>query len=403
MQHKFPFLILLLLVAHGITAQTSTFQQNGYSIGQNAMGNAVCNEAYMPDIHRIGGQYFMYYSAKTTGNRDAIYYATSTDLQNWEVQDTVLVGPSDTADREYVMGGPRVVVTQTGQYRMYYRCCPRHEPWQEPEYHIRSAISSDGINFTREGVRIEIQPHDPNSRFRHVGHSAFFRSAGGMVAALLTVKDTTMGPQMPDQIYQAVSMDDGLTFSGFTPKYWACHDPVVVMDSMGEYRAFFSYLDQGFRHVSSPNGLNWPATPDTLRLMQGSTELLESTYPGIADLGAAIAPTGQTYLYSNYHTAMGLWTDIAFFEEVIATGLDNELGSKLFTVFPNPMEQWTQMEMGEGKTGYLEVWDVLGKVWFEGKGEGGWRIETSVWPSGIYIAKVTDEVGNREIVRMMKR
>jgi len=145
-------------------AQTQTWNMQGLSIGQNATNaSANCNEAFMPDVHKIGSQYIMYYSSKTIGGVSAISYASSPDLKNWTVQDTILSGSSDTTNREYIVGGPRLVKTKTGQYRLFYRCTQKHSGTQEPQYHIRSAISSNGTLFVKEGVRIKIKAYQSNS------------------------------------------------------------------------------------------------------------------------------------------------------------------------------------------------------------------------------------------------
>lgn len=375
-----------------VKSQTQTWDFQGYTIGQNATGGAFCNEANMPEIQKIGSQYILYYTSKIPGNIEAISYATSPDLITWTVQDTILTGSSDTTNREYILGGARVIKTNTGQYRMFYRCAPKYSTGEEPKYHIRSAISSDGINFTKEGVRIEIKMYQSNSFFTHVGHSAFYVDQNGNAAALLTAKDTTMTSSQPDKLYTANSPDQGLTWSSFTLLYGECHDPVVAKDSTGLYHAFFSYLNIGFRTVTSTNGITWPLTSDTLVMKQGTTIITESSLPGIADLGAAVNGSGTIYLYSNYHAVMGPWTNIANFSYSTTSGV-NEHFSQVsnVSVYPNPSSKKFTIELSNNKSSSLEVYNKLGQKVFQSEIKNQKLIiDLTNHTNGLYFIKIYD-------------
>ena len=350
-----------------VNAQTEIWDYQGFSIGENCVAPAFCDQAYMPEIVNIGGTYFMYYTTKTPTNFDAISYATSPDLLNWTVEDTIMVGSADTLNREYIFGGPRVIELSSGQYRMFYRCCQKYTSGSEPQYHIRSAISSDGIIFVKEGIRIEIEAYDASSFFSHVGHSAFYFDEGGNVAALLTAKDTTLSSFGPDRLYTAFSTDEGMTFSGFTDKYADCHDPVVVVDSTGEYHAYFTYLNTGSRTAKSPDGVIWPAVPDTLLLMQGTDTLIEADFPGIADLGAVVNPSGEIYLYSNYHTAMGAWTDVAWYKMATANLVKSTESRNEIRLYPNPSNGTFRiigLPLTQPESSTIEIQNSLGEIIF---------------------------------------
>jgi len=371
------------------TAQTQTWNKQGFSIGQNATpSSANCNEAFMADVHRIGGQYIMYYSSKTDSGISAISYATSPDLLTWTVQDTILSGSADTNNREYVVGGPRLVKTNTGQYRLFYRCTQKHSGTQEPQYHIRSSISSNGISFVKEGVRIEIKAYQANSYFSHVGHSAFYVDQSGNFSALLTARDTTMAPG-PDKIFQSVSFDQGLSWSNFTPLYADCHDPVVITDSLGLYHVYFTHLDE-FETASSTNGVVWPATPDTLKMMDGPIQLTEGTLPQIADLGATVDTNGTIYLFSNYHTGSGLWTDIAYYTPLI-TSVSENYNNEHIAIYPNPTTGKFTIELQNPyQTMSLQIYNVLGEKVIQHKNINEIDIDLSNSPKGIYFVKVYD-------------
>lgn len=403
MKASFTFLLGLLLLSFSLNAQTNVWDFQGYSIGANASGNAICQEAYMPEIHKIGNEYYMYYTAKVS-NIDAISYATSSDLVTWNLQDTIITGSSDTLNREYVLGGARVIKTNTGQYRLFYRCAPKYTQGQEPKYHIRSAISTDGIHFTREGVRIEINSQLPGSYFSHVGHSAFFRDQSGNVSALLTGKDTTMTQQQPDKIYRAVSFDEGMTFSGFSVLYDQCHDPVVIKDSTGQYHAYFTYLNTGFRTSSCSDGVAWPSTPDTLYLLQGGNVLTEAGTPGIADLGAAVNSSGTIHLYSNYHAVLGPWTDVARYTST-SIGMADKLEDGV-QVFPNPTTKDFALFVPAsfaGESIEMMITNGLGQVIHRthvGIGQNQIHLGEAI-PAGMYWIQVVAPDGMKSNVRLL--
>lgn len=316
------------------TAQSEIWNFQNYAIGNLASGSAYTSNAGMPDVIQIGSVYYMYFGYGTPGNNE-IKYATSTDLINWAVQGTVLTGSSNPAHREYHMGGPRVVKLSGGQYRMFYRACESYT--SSPPYHCLSAISNDGINFTKEGIRIEIKPHLPNSYFKRVAHSAFYKDAGGNMRAVLTGFDTTM-TSGPDRLYAAFSPDEGLTWTNFTPIFSNGHDPVVAKDGSGMYHLYFSYLNTGFRKVSSIDGVGWISTPDTVYFKQGSMSLTESSSPNsIADLGAVTNSIGNVILFSAYKTVLGPWTNIAFYHKQVSSVADTFADTNnTILVFPNP-------------------------------------------------------------------
>ena len=325
-------------------SQTQTYYYQGFLIGQSMSPPAFYPEVMMSEIEKIGSLYYLYFTSQAANSPGYIVYATSSDLTTWTVQDTIIYGVNDILNREFILGGARVIKTSGGQYRMFYRACQKPLTGQDPYYTIRSAISNDGWNFTPEGVRIEINLYDPASYFTHVGHSEFYYDQGGNLRALLTAEDTTMSTTSPDRIYTATSTDDGLTWSNFVPKYNQCHDPVVIKDSTGQYHAYFSYLNSGFRTVSSPNGTAWPTTPDTLIMMEGTSSLTESSSPKkIADLGATVNASGDIIITSNYQSSIGPWRHIAYFTNP-TTSISENILQTVISVYPNPFSSSTTLQ-----------------------------------------------------------
>lgn len=380
-------LVLPALISVLTYAQHPQYIYQGISIGEDAStGTAVCDEAYMSEIIKIGSTYYMYYTTKFAAtNEDAIAYATSTDLETWVIQDTIMTGSSITTDPEYVFGGARVIKLTSGQYRMFYRCAPQYIPPAEPQYHIRSAISNDGINFTKEGIRISNEYLSPGSYFTHVGHSEFYFDQGGNVSALLTGKDTTMSSG-PDQIYTAVSFDEGLTFSNFTPLFENSHDPVVIEDSSGIWHAYFTYLDEGFRTSTSTNGVVWTSPADTIYFMQDETTLTESSYPKIADLGSAVADDGTIYIYSNYATVMGPWTNVAWYLFGGYNGIENHSSQENYLI-----DYWPNPAIGELNVSFESTSDISSSgIELELKNMAGQLIYSSVTSDPITHIDVSD-------------
>lgn len=58
---------------------------------------------------------------------------------------------------------PNIMQLDGGGYRIYYRCSQRQQQGVPPKHHIRSAFSTDGINFKEEEIRIEIKSGDLSS------------------------------------------------------------------------------------------------------------------------------------------------------------------------------------------------------------------------------------------------
>ncbi len=405
MRKSFAVIVVFLFTnLFNAKSQTQTFNLQGYLIGASMPDSAAISESMMGEIEKIGSLYYLYFTYQPANKPGRIMYATSSDLNTWAIKDTVIYGVNDTLSREFIIGGPRVIKTSIGQYRMFYRACQKYPMGQDPKYHIRSAISNDGKNFTLEGVRIEINYYNPSSYFTHVGHSEFYYDQGGNLRALLTAEDTTMSTSNPDKLYTATSTDDGLTWSSFIPKYNQCHDPVVIKDSTGQYHAYFSYLNSGLRTITSPNGASWPATPDTLIMMQGTDTLTESSSPKkIADLGATVNTSGETLLISNYQSALGPWTHIAYYKNAVTTSILGYTFKSDFSVFPNPTDDLITVKLNNNTIGatYL-ITDQAGREVMTGK----LNIETTIidisqLSTGIYLFQAEQQ--SKQTFKVVKK
>jgi hypothetical protein len=278
---------------------------------------------------------------------------------------------------------------------MFYRTTKKHTA--TPYYHIRSAISSDGRTFTREGVCIEINSYDASSIFQHVGHSEFYYDAGNNLRAILTAKDTSMSAMQPDALFSAQSSDEGLSWSGFVKIYPDCHDPVVIRDSSGTFHAYFTYLNTGFRTKESADGVGWLSPADTMYMIESGDTITESSSPVyIADLGAAVDSLGTIILFSNHSTTLGPWTHIAMWEETSVSILSQSHFSSV-SIYPNPSSgEFHVSGLPEDKLPGLifSVTDISGKVLLTLPASEQFTLGTSPGP-GLYFLTISDKEGNR--------
>jgi len=365
--------------------QDKTFLFQGFTIGSSLSGQSYYPRAMMPEIVKIGSEYLMYFGYESP-TKSYILYATSIDMISWAIGDTILISSSDTTNREFIMGGPRVIKLPSGQYRLFYRATQKYT--STPFYHTRSAISNDGKNFTKEGICIEINNYDSNSQFTTVGHSEFYYDSGNNLRALLSAKDTTMTSIQPGNIFMAESSDGGLTWTNFVSLFNSSHDPVVIKDSLLNYHAYFSYLDTQFKTVTSSNGANWPSMTDELVMIQAGDTIIESSSPiKIADLGAAVDSTGHIVLFSNHATTTGPWTHIAYWTESISTGTLTQNTLSSVQVFPNPFLTSTTIEL-PSKPHTLSIYDIVGNKVREEQVSGTTIIERGDLSKGIYVLEV---------------
>lgn len=396
-----PAAVFLLVLP--AKAQDETWNFQGYSIGLDVVGAGNCQMAAMPDIIRINSTYYMYYVARY-GNANAFYYATSPDMINWAVQDTIMTGSTDTTSRLYDLGGPGVMKLSNGNYRLFYRTSQKMSPPNEPLYHIRSMYSTDGIHFTHEsGVRIENQTYQPGSFFKSASHPSVYKDINGNTRLIMTGRDTSMNLNSPAGLYTATSSDEGMTWSNFTSLYPLCHDPVVVRDSGGIYHMYTSYMGTGHWKAVSSDGISWPASPDSLLMMQGTTLLNEQTSPNIiADLGAGIKTTGEIVLYSNYKpSGPGAWRDIAYFTIDLSSGISNQAGISGVSCFPNPASGNIRINGASEAFTSCELLDIRGSVLRLENPDASGIIDISELAPGIYFLRLKG-ADNCPVLRFVK-
>lgn len=394
---KWSVLMLIGLLGTTTTAQTEQWQFQGYAIGADATGAAYADMGAMPDIVRINSVYYMYYVAKY-GTANAIWYASSFDMINWTVEDTIMTASLDPANRIYNLGGPGVLKLDNGDYRLFYRTSQEVTFPDEPEFHVRSMISSDGIHFTHEGICIEVQPYQADSYFLSASHPAIYKDSNGDTRAFLTGRDSGMVITDQARLYTAFSPDEGLTWTDFTPIYEKCHDPVVIRDSSGLYHMYTSYLGSSHREVVSADGITWPAVADSLAMKQGTLLLDEMTSDFvIADLGAAVKTNGEIVLYSNYKPlGPGAWVDIAYFYFGGYSQVSESDALAQISIYPNPANDYLVVDVAQTESDdFYQLVDLNGRVVATGAlKQPKTNVDLSGLESGSYFirVRVADEV-----------
>jgi hypothetical protein len=240
-----------------------------------------------------------------------IWMAESTDSgETWQFKGIVLAGSTNPSDPEFQIAGPSIVRLPDGRWRMYYQASPSFDVTlsggPQPSFQMFSAISADGIAWTREGVRIANTSFDPNAVVKEAGHGRVMAMAGGYIAYFSA---NPKGKGNATGIYRMFSAD-GLTFQGSLDLVIADgHDPFVIKQGT----QYLMYADlspnsgggsaQNGVLLKSSDGLTWSAGQPVAYLGAGTDRLhFGGTAPtgGIGDLSGVVMPNGKLRLFSNY-------------------------------------------------------------------------------------------------------
>jgi len=93
----------------------------------------------------VGGNYRIYYSDKD----DLFTILVASD-------GTTIIDPEKKVELPYGCTVPHILDTGNGYYRLYYNRSPKYDPDPTTKYALRSATSTDLIQFTpEEGIRYE--------------------------------------------------------------------------------------------------------------------------------------------------------------------------------------------------------------------------------------------------------
>ena len=200
-----------------------------------------------PEVVRLpDGTYRMYYTGHQTQNvydNYRILSATSSDGINWTQELGIRINNDGQYDSRYAYA-PDIIVLPDGTYRMYYTGLVSGS-W----YRILSAVSSDGLSWTKEsGVRIP-------PAFNVTSGDTIILS-DGTYRMYYSVHGGTSGGAM---IISAVS-SDGLTWikesgirvdNGGIYDFWGAAGPHIVELPDGTYRMYYNGYDGAAGHILS--------------------------------------------------------------------------------------------------------------------------------------------------------
>ncbi|MDQ7826083.1 MAG: hypothetical protein RDV48_24990 [Candidatus Eremiobacteraeota bacterium] len=275
------------------TPASETWILQGYALGKDA-GNETGGAGMADIVYFSSGVYRMYYGHSATRS---IKYAESTNAINWTVKGTCVTPTDDASARDYTVSGPSVLKLTDGRYRMYYQAGAYMAPGGTAKYQVRSAISNDGVTFTKEGVRIDISPYDSSAVLQLAGHGTYFYATNGKVVGIFSGEFT--GTSGPSDLIMSTS-SDGLTFGNFTKLYDDWHDPIVILAN-GQYQMYSTYLLEKQGLAYSTDGVTWPSQqPTTIYMKNSSGTVLTEGNSGVGDIAGVLLTTGSVMLYTNY-------------------------------------------------------------------------------------------------------
>lgn len=234
----------------------------------------------------INDTYYMYFTAE-----EGIKLATSSDGLTWSDPVTVLP-PGGPGSLDQRASNPAVLPLSGGGYRMIYEGSDLIQPVRR----LFSAVSQDGIEWTKEGLRLESEG-TPDSGF-------------ASVPDLMALSDTTWimyytgdgnrkGSEPFNTIRAAISPNQGeywwrVDLRGFSSN---CMDPDIIALPGGKFRMFYTTpyppgSTGNLRIVSatSSDGLKWTQE-------EGVRVLPWGEYVNVMDPDVVQLPDGSYRMY----------------------------------------------------------------------------------------------------------
>ncbi|MDP2916408.1 MAG: sialidase family protein [Dehalococcoidia bacterium] len=180
-------------------------------------------DATVPNIYRLeDGRLRMYY-----GGPGGILSAISQDGITFRKETGVRVPSGSPGSPEMIVSDPTLVTQKDGRMRMYYKSASGPGGPGQSVHSIYSAISTDGLRFEKEGIRIDSQ-QTPDRGWASVPEAIVLPD--GRVR-LYYVSD---GLDVKHGIVSAIS-DDGLNFTREETKLTGFVDPAVLRLADGSY------------------------------------------------------------------------------------------------------------------------------------------------------------------------
>jgi hypothetical protein len=200
---------------------------------------------YAPDVQWYQGRWWMWYGGQGSDGRDAIFLAWSKDLVTWQKYlgwgDPVPV--VDHGDSNHVNDPSVVRVGDT--FYMYYTEAPTGE---NDEVHL--ATSTDGMNWTKQGVVVDVGAADSWEPDR-VGRPS------------VLYEDGLFRMWYDGQIFGVArhvgyaTSEDGFNWTKYAENPVLLNEGAVDVDRVGDTYVLLSEGYQGTKLFSSLNGLDW--------------------------------------------------------------------------------------------------------------------------------------------------
>lgn len=206
-----------------------------------ATGNKIAEHASVPDVIKLPSGQLVFYAVDGGGrSKSGVILGVSDDNgKTWKTGSAQFTNSQDGQ----AGADPQVVMTDSGQLRLYYvvfpnKPAPGQPPGTDTVNKVYSALSSDGIHFTQEqGVRFEYaQITDPD--VIKIGSTWFMYAAQGQT-----------------QLYATSTEGNGsFTYKGVIRTTGSVSK--TVSTGNGQYRQF--YCGQGgIASQTSSDGITW--------------------------------------------------------------------------------------------------------------------------------------------------
>lgn len=180
-------------------------------------------DATIPYIHRLAdGRFRMYY-----GGAGGILSAISEDGLTFQKEAGIRVPSGSPGSPEVIVSDPTLVGLKDGRMRMYYKGASGPGGPGQSVHSIFSAISSDGLNFEKESIRIDSQQTSDRGW-------ASVPEAIVLPDGRVRIYYVSDGLDVKHGIVSAIS-SDGLNFTKEETKLTGFVDPALVRLADGRY------------------------------------------------------------------------------------------------------------------------------------------------------------------------
>ena len=302
----------VLLGGDAISAQTApeVWQISGIAMGGaiSSLSPSIVN-IIMPEVFAWpDGTYRMYFGAGRADRGMDLWYADSPDTMTFTVRGLVLAGTTDPCDAEFRVTGASVVHLPDGRWRMYYQAHQSGPPTPpnctDIGFQLYSAVSPDGVTFTREGVRIPVFSADPSALLSDASHGSVLQLDSGSVCRHRR-RRSRPAKQRNGPVLTYLYRWTHLWLAAVTPRTAGSHDPYWTKLGGG----YVLYTDpsppatSSIPILTSLDGLNWSAASSA-----GFEDATGDTLPvgpvtaggALADIGGVVLGDGTLRLYSDY-------------------------------------------------------------------------------------------------------